>query len=186
MNITAQFSKDVIEGLEQEPKRLFSKYFYDQKGDRLFQEIMKMEDYYLTKSEFEIFSQQKHKILEAIRPNGKFQLIELGAGDGMKTKVLLEYFIQEKVDFEYIPIDISESVLNELEKDLKSKFPELKVKPLAMTYIDALSELPSDEQKVVLFLGSNIGNFPYDAAANFLTQVSKRLNVCNQENFQSP
>ena len=125
------FAQEVIEGLKENPKRLSSKYFYDEIGDKLFQEIMQMEEYYLTRSEYEIFSLQKQTILKAItQESDTVQLVEFGAGDGFKTKVLLAYLLREKIDFEYVPIDISENVLKELKQSLSKKWPTLKCTPI--------------------------------------------------------
>jgi len=88
---TSDFEKDIIEGLTSFPKSLSSKYFYDKKGDKLFQDIMAMPTYYLTNSEYEIISLQKEEISIALKGENGFDLIELGAGDGKKTKVLLKY-----------------------------------------------------------------------------------------------
>lgn len=171
------FSKEIIEGLSQNPKRLSSKYFYDEKGDKLFQAIMKMDEYYLTNSEFEIFSMQKNQILQHIlRSKKPFQLVEFGAGDGLKTKLLLEFLMDLKVDFEYIPIDISAHVLQELESTLKSRWPNLVCNPSVNTYFDALLDLDPNKTKLVLFLGSNIGNFNLKEAEKFISEVNKNLN----------
>jgi dimethylhistidine N-methyltransferase len=173
-----EFAEDVLNGLNQEPKRLYSKYFYDQKGDFLFQEIMKMEEYYLTRSEYEIFSMQKQQLFDAINLDEKtMQLVEFGAGDGLKTKVLLEYLIQEKVDFEYLPIDISKSVLDQLCGDLNKRWPKMKVMPKQNTYFKALGGLSSAKRKLVLFLGSNIGNFTQEEAVSFLKEAYNNLNT---------
>ena len=161
----------------QKPKRLSSKYFYDEKGDKLFQAIMKMDEYYLTNSEYEIFSLQKDQILQAILTRKKpFQLIEFGAGDGLKTKLLLEFLMEIDADFEYIPIDISSHVLEELESQLKIKWPNLICKPKVSTYFEALHDLRSDKTKLVLFLGSNIGNFNLIEAQEFISNVNENLN----------
>ena len=91
------FAKEVMEGLSSYPKKLSSKYFYDEKGDKLFQEIMKMDEYYLTKSEYEIFSLQKQDIFKRLVDDKVFfQLIEFGAGNGLKTKLLLDYLVKEQ------------------------------------------------------------------------------------------
>lgn len=176
LKIQTQFAKEILEGLKSKPKKLPSKYFYNEIGDKLFQEIMKMEEYYLTRSEFEIFSSQKEAICKAIQPNEKFQLIELGAGDGLKTKILLEYFLKQNLEFEYIPIDISASVLEELKLDLQQSLPQLKVSPVEDTYFNALSSLKSEVKKVVLFLGSNIGNFQNHEALRFMQEANSHLN----------
>ena len=84
-----QFAREVMKGLSDTPKYLSSKYFYDEKGDALFQQIMALDEYYLTRSEYEILDRQKEKLLKLFA-NGasRFSLIEFGAGDGLKTKVL--------------------------------------------------------------------------------------------------
>lgn len=175
--INNQFAEDLRRGLNQKPKRLYSKYFYDEIGDKLFQDIMNMEEYYLTKSEFEIISTQKNEILNEIYQHKEpFQLIEFEAGDGLKTKVLLKYFEQLNVDFEYVPIDISEHVLSQLTADLSKELPNLKVNHQVDTYIGALEKLSKDRRKVILFMGSNVGNFSYNEAIVFLTKISEKLN----------
>ncbi|MDQ3535535.1 MAG: L-histidine N(alpha)-methyltransferase, partial [Bacteroidota bacterium] len=124
------FAQDVFEGLSAKPKFLSSKYFYDERGDELFQAIMKLEEYYLTRSEYQIFKQRKDEIATSFADGRKpFNIIELGAGDGYKTKVLLQYFQEQNMDFRYIPIDISANVLDTLKNDLHQNFPGLKVHP---------------------------------------------------------
>ena len=126
-----QFIRDVMKGLSSNPKYLPSKYFYDQKGDLLFQEIMNLEEYYLTRCEFEIFQIEKDQLLSQFTKSGKpFDLIEFGAGDGKKTKILLEHFLAKGADFTYLPIDISQNALTLLAEDLKKLFPELNLKTL--------------------------------------------------------
>src|ERR1051325_10857771 len=101
------FAEDVLNGLSSTPKSLSSKYFYDDEGSRLFQKIMELPECYLTRSEFEIFSTRSKEIFEAFAENSPgFDLIELGAGDGTKTAVLIDYFLKQNVDFTYAPIDI--------------------------------------------------------------------------------
>jgi len=107
------FAEDVRHGLSSTPKFLSSKYFYDDEGSRLFQEIMKLPEYYLTRAEFEILNTQTKEIFEAFgAKQTKFDLIELGAGDGSKTSLLVDYFLRNNAEFNYIPIDISAEALN--------------------------------------------------------------------------
>ncbi|MFT6815505.1 MAG: L-histidine N-alpha-methyltransferase [Sphingobacteriales bacterium] len=174
----SQFSKDVIEGLSSMPKELSSKYFYDELGDSLFQAIMHLDEYYLTKSEFEIFSSNKARLTELFSSNcDTFNLIEFGAGDGLKTKVLLKHMVETGVDFTYIPIDISQNAINKLEASLKDEIPMLKVDGVVNEYFGALEEISKKNQSknVILFLGSNIGNFNDDLAHDFLSQINKSL-----------
>ncbi|MGD1957342.1 MAG: L-histidine N(alpha)-methyltransferase [Fulvivirga sp.] len=172
-----QFAKDVLNGLNADPKTLPSKYFYDKKGDSLFQEIMALEEYYLTRSEYEVFKTNKGALTKTFLSDvEKFRLIEFGAGDGYKTKVLLNHFLQENVEFEYLPIDISGNVLNQLESDLKRELPDLKVRPIQDDYFHALEKIENGSTRsVVLFLGSNIGNFRHKKAIEFLTELHARL-----------
>ncbi len=173
-----EFAADVINGLSQIPKRLSSKYFYDAKGDELFQQIMKLDEYYLTRTEFEIFKSQKEQILQKIKESGAFDLYELGAGDGYKTKILLKHFLEEGIDFEYAPIDISGNVLEQLTDSLKDELPDLKVRPLEGDYFKMLSGIEGENfpHKVVMFLGSNIGNFTSETAYKFLKELRNSLN----------
>jgi uncharacterized SAM-dependent methyltransferase len=137
-----QFAEDVKAGLSQDPKRLPSKYFYDKKGDEIFQAIMNMPEYYLTRSEYEILEINQAELLHIFKNHhGRFNLIEFGAGDGFKTKVLLQHFLQLQVDFTYIPIDISVNVLNLLVQDLKENLPMLKVEGICSDYFYALHQL---------------------------------------------
>src|SRR4051794_33695253 len=102
----SRFAEDVLSGLSSTPKHLSSKYFYDDEGTRLFQQIMKLPEYYLTKCETEIFSSQAGEIYHAFA-NGDdaFDLIELGAGDGTKTALLISRFQEMGSDVSYSPID---------------------------------------------------------------------------------
>lgn len=174
--VDTTFARDVKEGLSQQPKKLLSKYFYDQRGDELFQAIMRMPEYYLTDSEYAIFDEQKADILETVG-RAPFELIELGAGDGYKTKVLLSYFLEEDVPFVYRPVDISANVLDHLQEDLLKLWPELPVRPLPGDYFEMLERLHSEHghRKVILFLGANIGNYTHEQAAAFLSQLREQM-----------
>lgn len=175
-----QFAKDVSLGLSADPKSLSYKYFYDKKGDELFMQIMKLSEYYLTRAELEIFSEQAVSMVEALNVNqgSYFELIELGAGDGSKTKHLLSALLELGFDFSYLPIDISHNVLNHLQENLQNELPNLSVKPQAGDYFTRLEGLKQHTcPKVVLFLGSNIGNMNDDLATNFLNELGQNLSV---------
>jgi len=174
----SQFESDVRDGLTSCPKFLSSKYFYDHHGDELFRRIMALDEYYLTRSEFSIFRGKKQRIQELLTDDQPFRLIELGAGDGAKTMVLLEYFIQHKINFTFCPIDISANVLNILEENIKSQLPDVRMEPLAGDYFKILHDLKVEnhQRNIVFFLGSNIGNFTQELALSFLETVGKNLN----------
>ncbi len=175
------FAFDVLDGLHASPKYLSSKYFYDEAGSRLFQQIMHMPEYYLTDCELEIFKEKGDAIIESFGMNGQaFDLIELGAGDGLKTKVLLEKLWQLKKDFTYIPVDISATALNDLEKSIRLSLPKIKMNGLKGDYFDMLSHWQHQKPKVLFFLGSNLGNFSTEQARVFLSDLRNVLNKSDQ------
>ena len=174
-----QFKKDVERGLSESPKRLSSKYFYDERGDELFVQIMNLPEYYLTDAEMEVFSEKTAQLVDALSCDADrpFELVELGAGDGAKTKELLRYLLEKGFQFEYLPIDISQHALDSLEASLKKEMPELPVKTLQGDYFEVLKSLcESRKPKVVLFLGSNLGNMLDDIATKFIHALSENLN----------
>jgi len=179
---TSTFEEDVIKGLTSFPKSLSSKYFYDKKGDKLFQDIMAMPTYYLTNSEFEIISSQKEAISTAFQGENGFDLIELGAGDGKKTKVLLKYLAEQNIDFSYLPIDISQNVLDGLKESVEKEIPGIDIRPQQGTYFEVLEDLASynSRKKVIMVLGSNIGNLLHPKAIEFLANIREGMNIDDQ------
>jgi dimethylhistidine N-methyltransferase len=175
---TDQFYNDVIAGLSSSPKRLNSKYFYDANGDKLFQDLMNSPEYYPTNCELEIFSKKTAEITDAIITDGNaFDLIELGAGDAMKSTYLLKYLLAQKADFTYLPIDISDNVISYLTITLPVTLPGLKITGLNGEYFQMLTKAASisPRRKVVLFLGSNIGNMPVNDAIEFCRELRRHL-----------
>ncbi|MEQ1606228.1 MAG: L-histidine N(alpha)-methyltransferase [Pyrinomonadaceae bacterium] len=169
-----QFATDVLNGLSSTPKELSSKYFYDDEGTRLFQEIMKLPEYYLTGCEHEIFLTQADAIYHSFaNGGGGFDLIELGAGDGTKTAVLIEHFLEQTDDISYSPIDISQEALDALTTKFQAEFPNLKMSALNGDYFKIVESLKVENgrRNVLLFLGSNIGNFSRDQAVDFFRSL---------------
>jgi len=174
---TNQFAHDILKGLSAPEKSISSRYFYDEKGSRIFEEIMELDEYYLTNCEWDILKKHKQDILNHV--NGQpFQLVDLGAGDAKKTKLLLEHFYKNDASFSYVPIDINRDILEELEDSLNREMPKLETLPVLAEYFDALKWIneTQNQLKLVLFLGSNIGNFTKKAAASFLLQMHNSLN----------
>jgi dimethylhistidine N-methyltransferase len=174
-----KFKQDVIKGLSKSPqKTLPSKYFYDKKGDELFVKIMALPEYYLTRAEMEIFKDKTEELICALCLNKKekYDIIELGAGDGTKTIHLLKKLISLEFDFEYIPVDISKNALEGLNTYLKNELPDIVVKPNHTDYFKALNELKQDGRaKIILFLGSNIGNLLDEQATDFIYHLGSSL-----------
>ncbi len=173
------FAEDVLRGLSATPKFLSSKYFYDDEGSRLFQQIMRLPEYYLTETEFEIFKDQTHAIFEAFtKRNEPFDLIELGAGDGAKTSLLVDYFLKQRAAFRYVPIDISAEAINSLTEKFAVRFPDLAMQAEQGDYFQTLKTFQekTKTRKIILFLGSNIGNFSHEQARNFFRQLRDVMN----------
>ena len=176
--MTETFAQDVLKGLNAKNKYLSSKYFYDDNGSRIFQEIMNMPEYYLTDAEFEILSMQSRQIVEALQFSEPFNIVELGAGDGSKTFKLLEHLVNSGIDFHYIPIDISEEAIDTLTTNLKQRLPNLKVHPKVGDYFEILKENRiSDYPSLLLFLGSNIGNYQKEKAIELLQLFNNNMKL---------
>lgn len=172
------FRSDVLNGLQSTPKKLSSKYFYDKTGDHLFQKIMAMPAYYLTRCELDIFKNKTDELIALLIPGTEsFDLIELGAGDAMKSTYLLERLVSKGVDFTYMPIDISGNILSILQEKLSNRLPDMKITCLEGDYFEMLQKAAalSNRRKVVLFLGSNIGNMPLEEAEDFCVHLNKSL-----------
>lgn len=182
MNIditSEQVAKAVEEGLFKETKSLPSWLFYDDAGDRIFQEIMRMPEYYLTNCEYGILQKNAEGILRHFQHKDGFQLVELGVGDGLKTELLLKHFTQQRTNFIYHPIDISSAVLTQLQDRLSTSLPNLPFFPQQGEYGQALYRLnlSSDKRKVILFLGSTIGNFSFEEAGRFLQELQLSMHT---------
>jgi len=173
-----QFYQDVIAGLTADPKRLDSKYFYDSNGDKLFQDLMACPEYYPTDCEMEIFTTQTADICNAMISEGDaFDLIELGAGDATKSIHLLRHLNEAGADFTYLPIDISSNVISHLNNTLPATLPGINITGLNGEYFDMLKKAAaiSSRRKVVMFLGSNVGNMPVKVAEGFCRELRAHL-----------
>ncbi len=174
-----EIALDVLNGLTSTPKYLLPKYFYDDNGSRIFTEIMAMPEYYLTSCEKEILTSQKEALTkEFIKGNPQhIELIELGSGDAQKTKVLLRHMLLREVPFSYTPVDISPDTNDRLVAELAVEMPKLAVNPRTGDYFEVMKSLNGHPgiRRIVLFLGSNIGNFSSDERDLFLGQFSSFL-----------
>lgn len=172
------FCKDMLQGLLSKPKRLQSKYFYNATGDSIFREIMNCEEYYPFNCELEIFSENTAALVKAIMaPGGAFDLIELGAGDCTKSSYLLRHLVRIGAGFTYMPIDISANIIDYLNLQLPVTIPGIRITGLNGEYFDMLEKAAevSENRKVVLFLGSNLGNMPPADAEQFCRELRGHL-----------
>lgn len=175
---TDEFRQHVIKGLNSEPKRISSRYFYDAHGDRIFQRIMAAPEYYLTRAEDEILRDQTAAVLGSLCGDARsFDLVELGAGDGTKTKHLLRHALDSGMEPVYRPIDISPHVLKQLGNALRKELPDLHFEPIVAEYFQAMKQLSSTkgQHKAILFLGSNIGNLDRTRAIAMLRGIAEHL-----------
>jgi len=171
----AEFARDVRRGLSSDPKQLFPKYLYDKLGSRLFEAICQVDEYYLTRAENEILANHADEIVDAL-PNCE-TLIELGSGSAEKTRNIIDALVRRRDEVLFIPVDISTSALKESSHTLLAAYPSLKISAYAADYFQALEALPAlgPNPALVLFLGSNIGNFEPDQAIDFLRTIRQGL-----------
>lgn len=176
--VISDFFQDTWRGLSASPKYLQSKYFYDEEGDSIFQEIMACPEYYLTKCELDIFSNKRSELANTILSYfDDFDVVELGAGDASKSVYFLKTLLRRDIDFTYYPIDISENIITYLSNELPAAFPGIRVHALNGEYFDMLEELKyiGTRNKVVLFLGSTIGNMPLEDTVGFFKELRAHL-----------
>lgn len=170
------FAKDIHNGFSAPLKHISSKYFYDDIGSGIFQDIMKMPEYYPTACEFEILSLQSAAITAKLDFAEPFNIVEFGAGDGIKTRQLLKHLMDSGIDFSYVPIDISQKAIEELEANMLEHLPELKIKPMIGNYFSMIEALSaSTVPSLFLFLGGNIGNYEKDEVNDLLTSFNSSM-----------
>ncbi len=175
---TTKFYKDVLNGLQSSPKRLDSKYFYDDIGDELFQQIMNCDEYYLTGCEMEILKTQSADIASTVFASEKnFDVVELGAGDCSKSVYLLRQILRRNKSFTFFPVDISKHVIDLIKEELPKKVRGLNIYGLNGEYMEMLKKANqlSAKRKLVLFMGSNIGNMNYEQSLAFCKEVRNSL-----------
>jgi dimethylhistidine N-methyltransferase len=166
------FREDVVEGLGKTQKQLSPKYFYDERGSTLFDEITRLDEYYPTRTEAAIMRDHVDEMAEAIGPNAA--LVEYGSGSSEKTRILLDRLASELAG--YIPVDISREHLVNAAQSIADTYPDLVVQPVCADYTSpfSLPDLAEDaERTVIYFPGSTIGNFNRGEATDFLRQMAE-------------
>ena len=165
------FHRDVVQGLSQSPKRLSCKYFYDERGSQLFEQICELEEYYLTRTELAIIEayadQMAYQLGEAV------MLVEFGSGSSVKTRILLDRLQNPAA---YVPLDISADHLRASATELRAEYPQLEILPVVADFTKPF-RLPKSFRRpshaAVFFPGSTIGNFEPDAASKILCHIAR-------------
>ena len=166
---------EVIRGLTARPKRLAPWLFYDERGSELFDAITELPEYYLTRTERDILAEHADAILAAAGGAG-LTILELGAGSAAKTGLLLQAAARLQESVSYYPIDISASALEKARERLAAQLPQIAVEPIVSDYTRSLTQLPgAGSRRLVLYIGSSIGNFEPQAAAALLRRLRRQL-----------
>jgi L-histidine Nalpha-methyltransferase len=167
-----QMVRDVREGLTATPKQLSPKYFYDERGSELFEEITQLPEYYLTRAERSLLEQKIPEIIGAVRP---CSLVELGAGSATKTRIILDAMRENGCAECYVPIDVSKDFLEETAIRLRTDYANVQITPVVSDITEFFALPPVASPTLVVFLGSTIGNFPRDQAVHLLSHIASGM-----------
>ena len=169
-----QYAEEVILGLTSPHKSLPCKLFYDEIGSALFEEITRLPEYYPTRTELEILREYSREI--ALAAGSPISVVELGAGTATKTEMLLRAISRRQMRVKFFPVDISPSALSEARKRLRAELPGALVRPVIADFSDGFHFLNGiSGRKLVLYLGSSIGNFDWNEAIALLRKVRDQL-----------
>ncbi|HUG01824.1 MAG TPA: L-histidine N(alpha)-methyltransferase [Longimicrobiales bacterium] len=165
--------EEIRAGFALPQKTLPPKYFYDHRGSQLFEEITRLEEYYLTRAERALLQAHADAFVASVRPA---TLVELGAGSAAKTRILLDAMVGRGVGRCYVPVDVSARFLRAVAEDLRREYPSLLVRP-AVADISRRFALPQEIPRpaAFAFLGSTIGNFGHAAARRLVQCVSEDM-----------
>ncbi len=170
----ASLREAVAEGLSASPKWLCCRFFYDSVGSHLFERICQLPEYYLTRTERALLEKYAPAIIHAAGRD--LALVEFGSGSSCKTRLLLRAALAQQPTLHYTPIDISADFLRASALTLLSDYEGLSITALAAEYNDGISALPAHAgPRLLLFLGSNIGNFTRAEAQDFLTRIRQQM-----------
>lgn len=172
----APVGAEVYRGLTALPKTLSPWLFYDEAGSQLFEDITELPEYYLTRTERAIFAEYGDEILEAAADGSKLKMIELGAGTAAKTGLLLQAAVRRQGAVDYLAIDVSESALATAEQRIAEGIPGVNVISRVGDYTDGIEEIAcAGQRRMVLYIGSSIGNFEPSDAVQVLREVRRTL-----------
>ncbi len=167
---------EVLQGLTSSPKTLSPWLFYDKRGSELFEQITELPEYYLTRTERALFAAHAPEILKEAAGGERLAMVELGAGTASKTGLLLRAAVERQGAVEYYAIDVSESALAEAKRHLEAEIAGVRVHARVADYTDGLGQIEAnDARKLVLYIGSSIGNFDPADAMVLLQSVRAQL-----------
>lgn len=167
---------DAVKGLTQTPKSLPARYFYDDRGSELFEQICELPEYYLTRTETAILQGCAREIAQI---TGPCELVELGSGSSTKTRILLDAYNHLSYPLRYLPIDVSAGILENSARQLLAEYPSLQVQAIVSTYELALEQLIPTQlpSRMVCFIGSTLGNLTPQECDEFLSQITAALHL---------
>ncbi len=174
-NYEKEIARDVIHGLTAEEKFIPSKYFYDDRGSKLFEDICKLPEYYLTRTEISILKEFSSDLSESLDEG---DIIELGSGAEWKIRMLLDACDKGKMSLiRYVPVDVSESAMIEASEMLMGYFPDLKINGIVADFTKQLDVLKNGRPKFIILFGSTIGNFDKNSSNDFFREVASIMNT---------
>lgn len=168
------FAEEIFNSLNRESKYISPKFFYNQRGSKLFEKICKLPEYYLTRTELQILENLKKTLSEFL--DGDYRLVELGSGSSRKTRRIIDALIKHQKQVEYIPIDISEIIMKSC-RELLGEYNNLKITGIVDTYEGGLEFLKEydNKQNLIAFLGSSFGNFSPNEGRIFLQKLCSTM-----------
>lgn len=167
-----QLLRDVRIGLTHKPKQLSPKYFYDERGSELFEEITQLDEYYLTRAERSLLETRIGEIVDSVQP---CSLVELGAGSATKTRIIIDQMRVNGCAECYVPVDVSKDFLEATAIQLRADYTDIQIMPVVSDITEPFSLPALASPTLVAFLGSTIGNFPRDQAVSLLSHIASAM-----------
>jgi dimethylhistidine N-methyltransferase len=168
------YAEEVVRGLTMRQKTLPFKLLYDDRGSQLFEEITRLPEYYLTRIELEILQQRSQEIVQSV--GTPVSIVELGAGTATKTGTLLRAFSRRQMRLKYFPVDISPAALDDANRRMEEECSDAVIRPIVADFSNGFHFLREiSGRKLVLYLGSSIGNFDWNGAVAMLRKVREQL-----------
>lgn len=171
-HLESSLRRDVLEGLRATPKSIPPKWFYDAAGSDLFDQITRLPEYYPTRTEARILRENAADIATA---SGADTMVELGSGTSEKTRLLLDAFGDSGQLRRFIPFDVDASVLGDAERALRAEYPDIEISTVRGDFEHDLALIPKVGRRIIVFLGSTIGNLTPELRADFLAAVADTM-----------